>query len=304
MKREREANNKYNAVWLSHSSISDYKKCPRLYYLKNVWKNSRGQKINIVSPSLSLGSAVHQTIEPLALLKTEDRLKQNLLEIFEKNWQKFIGEMGGFEDVETENIYKQEGERMIKNVIENPGPISRKTIKFYNGDFIPNIYLSEKDNIILCGLVDWVEYEEDTNTLKVIDFKTGKNDEKEDSYQLPIYKVLVESLQTRKVSGGASWYLARDKFPRSVELLDEDIEEIKKEILKIGIQIKMSKSEKDLNKAFACKFPDECFACRPFEAIKRYEESGGLLNIGVKFLGVGEYKQALYSVKLEQKDVL
>lgn len=306
MKGGNQENTKYNAVWLSHSSISDYKKCPRLYYLRNIWKNKLGQKINIVSPALSLGSAVHQTIEPLALLKTEDRLKQPLLEIFEQNWKKFEGEMGGFADKETEKLYKQEGLRMVKNVLDNPGPIAKKTIKFYNGNFIPNIYLSEDENIILCGLVDWVEYDEETNTLKVIDFKTGKNDEKEDSYQLPIYKILVENLQTRKVSAGAYWYLERDKFPKKVELLDEDIAEIKKEILKIGLEIKNLKRLKDVNKAFSCRHESGCFACREFEAIKNFDEKGLVSSedeVKVKFLGTGEYRQALYWVTTELKKI-
>ncbi len=294
-------NTKYNAVWLSHSSISDFLKCPRLYYLRNIWKNKDGQKINIVSPYMSLGSAVHQTIEPLAMLKSEERMSQPLLEIFEKNWKKFEGEVGGFPDKETENFYKVQGIAMIKNVLENPGPISKKTVKFYSGDFIPNIYLSEEDNIILCGLVDWVEYEEETDTLRVIDFKTGKNDEKEDSFQLPIYKILVEYLQKRKVSKGAYWYLARDKFPRNVEILDDDLIEIKKKILEVGKEIKKRKNtnnKKSLEENFSCPRGGDCFACKSFEKIKKFDEEKNISD--VKFLGLGEYKQALYSVYEEK----
>ncbi len=290
---------KYNAVWLSHSSISDFLKCPRLYYLKNIWKNKEGSKVNIVSPFLSLGSAVHQTIEPLALIKTEERMNQPLLEIFNKNWEKFEGEIGGFIDRETAEIYKQQGLEMIRNVQDNPGILNKKTVKFYTGDFIPNIYLSEKDNIILCGLVDWVEYEEATDTLRVIDFKTGKNDEKEDSLQLPIYKILVEALQKRKVSKGAYWYLARDKFPKNVEILDEDLEDIKNKILEIGLDIKKRKNvvnKKDLEKNFLCERGDSCYACKQFELIKEFDENPGSVE-NVKYLGLGEYKQGLYFIK-------
>jgi len=31
----------------------------------------------------------------------------------------------------------------------------------------------------------------------VVDFKTGKNEEKEDSRQLPIYKILLDNLQNK-----------------------------------------------------------------------------------------------------------
>ena len=284
---------KYSATWLSHSSVGDYLKCPRLYYLKNVWKNLNKRKVNIVSPHLSLGSAVHQVIEPLALIKTEDRFNKDLLEIYNEVWKKFSGKMGGFLDIETENIFKERGIQMIKNVIANPGPLKNKTVKFYQGDFIPNIYLSEKENIILCGLVDWVEYIEKNDSLKVIDFKTGKNDEKEDSFQLPIYKILVESLQKRKVENGAYWYLDRDKFPESKELLDEDMVDIKNQILNIGLEIK-SKNKKEEN--FVCKYGkdgDKCFACEEFELIYNFKEN----NEQIEYLGVGGYKQDLYLIK-------
>lgn len=291
---KKQENTKYNAVWLSHSSVSDFLKCPRLYYLHNLWKNQNGRKVNLVSPNMSLGSAVHQVLEPLANLKTESRFDKNLLETFEEIWQKFSGINGGFESVEQELEFKQRGGKMIENVLANKGPenpICRKTVKFYSGDFIPNIYLSEKENIILCGLVDWVEYLESTDSLKVIDFKTGKYEENEDSYQLPIYKILVESLQSkRKVTAAAYWYLDRDKKPKEMEVFDEDVEEIKRKILEIGIEIKNRKTTLD----FECKYKqageEKCKYCDDFEKIKRGDES-------VTYLGVGDYNQDLYFIK-------
>lgn len=287
---------KYNALWLSHSSLSDYLKCPRFYYLRNIWKNNAGRKVNIVSPYMSLGSAVHQVIEPLANVRAENRFEHDLLEEFDRVWEKYSGLKGGFENTEQENFFKERGVKMIQNVIENKGPLTNKTIKFYNGDFIPNIYLSEVDNIILCGLVDWVEYIEKTDTLKVIDFKTGTKDESEDSYQLPIYKMLVESLQKRRVESGAYWYLDRDKFPKSVELLDEDIEDIRNDILKTGRIIKEKKDNadnvKELEEAFSCP-EGGCKHCTDFELIKEYENN----KDKVVYLGVGEYKQDLYYIR-------
>lgn len=286
---------KYNAIWLSHSSVGDFLKCPRLYYLRNIWKNPAGRKVNAVSPHLSLGSAVHGVLEPLAEIKTEDRLKQDLLGIYEKNWKKYSGKLGGFEDSETENFFKNRGVEMIKNVINNPGPLANKTVKFYQGDFIPNIYLSEKDNIILCGLVDWVEYLEKTDSLKVIDFKTGERDEQEDSYQLPIYKILVESLQKRKVDSMAYWYLAREKFPTIKTIPEEDIEEIKKELLEIGLDIKKRKNTRDsekLEENFACS-AGGCKYCRDFELIRNFVEN----TSEIEYIGIGEYKQDLYFIK-------
>ena len=54
----------FTAVWVSHSSIGDYLKCPRAYYLKNIYKDPKNKKkIGIVNPALSLGSAVHEVVE-------------------------------------------------------------------------------------------------------------------------------------------------------------------------------------------------------------------------------------------------
>jgi ATP-dependent helicase/DNAse subunit B len=58
---------KYSAVWVSHSSMGDFLKCPYAYYLHNIYKDPKtGRKINIVNPSLSLGVAVHEVLEGLA----------------------------------------------------------------------------------------------------------------------------------------------------------------------------------------------------------------------------------------------
>jgi len=93
---------KYEAVWVSHSSIGDFLKCPRAYYLHNVYKSKNNRKINLVNPSLSLGQVVHETLEDLAKYKAEDRFKKSLLDVFEENWKKVSGKIGGFKTTEEE----------------------------------------------------------------------------------------------------------------------------------------------------------------------------------------------------------
>ncbi len=64
----------YKAIWLSHSSIGDYEKCPKLYYLHNIYKNKdTGRKIGIVGPYMSLGISVHNVIEALKTFKVDER---------------------------------------------------------------------------------------------------------------------------------------------------------------------------------------------------------------------------------------
>lgn len=62
--------------------------CPRLYYLKNVFKDPiTNRKVNITSPYLALGSAIHKVIEELKEIKSDKRkieIENNLLNNFEK----------------------------------------------------------------------------------------------------------------------------------------------------------------------------------------------------------------------------
>jgi len=69
------AKDKYTAVWTSHSSIGDFLKCPRAYFLKNMYKDPKtGRKIALVNPALSLGQIVHEVIEGLSVLPVDNDL--------------------------------------------------------------------------------------------------------------------------------------------------------------------------------------------------------------------------------------
>ena len=176
---------KYTAVWVSHSSMGDFIKCPRAYYLRNVYKDPKTKrKINIVNPALSLGVSVHEVLEGLADFPSEERMNRDLLEWFDEVWKKVTGVKGGFTSSEQEKEYKDRGIAMLKNVIKDPRFLTQKRIKLPKGEMNPNFYLSEEDNIILNGLVDWIEYLPESNSLHIVDFKTGKKEEGENSLQL------------------------------------------------------------------------------------------------------------------------
>ena len=91
---------KYSAVWVSHSSISDFLKCPRSYFLRNIYKNPiTGHKMTVMTPPLALGQAVHEVIESLATLPTDDRLKISLVKKLRNPvWLKITGKRGGFKN--------------------------------------------------------------------------------------------------------------------------------------------------------------------------------------------------------------
>ncbi|MFH1462434.1 MAG: PD-(D/E)XK nuclease family protein [bacterium] len=281
---EKTIKDKRGAVWVSHSSIGDFLKCPRSYYLHNMHRSKDNRRISLVSPALSLGQAVHETLEGLAKYKAEDRFKKSLLDVFEENWKKVSGKIGGFKTAEEEVEAKERGRKMIEMVVKNPGPLSRKTVKLKDREdgMPPNFFLSEEDNIVLCGKIDWLEYIEEDDSLRVIDFKTGKNEEEEDSLQLPIYVLLLNVLQKRKITGAAFWYLDRADAPLSVAL--PEIEDAREKVLSIAKKIKEARAIR----RFECPGGTQgCFSCQPYEKIIQGE---------AEFIGTGGYNQELYLV--------
>ena len=276
----------YKAVWVSHSSMGDWLKCPRLYYLHNVYKNDKGRKVAVVSPHMSLGVAVHNVLENLANFKTEDRMQRDLLADYESEWAKVTGEIGGFTSAEQEAEFKERGRGMIQRVINNPNFINKKTIKFPPApagekvDMLPHYYLNDTDNIILCGKVNWIEYLDEVDGLRVIDFKTGRNEEKEESLQLPIYQLLLHNLQKRKVVGAQYWYLDMSDTPVDANL--PNLEESYERVYNVAKQVAKTRE----SGVYDCpKGEAGCIHCRPYEAILRGE---------AKYVGKGEYKQDLY----------
>jgi ATP-dependent helicase/DNAse subunit B len=270
---------KFKAVWVSHSSIADYLKCPRLYFLRNVYKNpANGHKMTVITPPLSLGQTVHEVVESLSFLPIDQRLSTPLSIKFEDAWKKVTGEKGGFKSSLEENDYKERGLSMLKRIEENPGPILNKAIKIRADGGLPYYWLSDSENIILCGKIDWLEYLEDNNSVHIIDFKTGRREEEEDSLQLPIYLLLASNTQKRPVSKASYWYL--DKDNGIVEKNLPEISEAEEKVYKVANRIKLARQINHL----ICK-DGGCRHCYPLERVLKGDG---------KLVGVSEYGQDLY----------
>ena len=274
----------FGSVWVSHSSMGDFLKCPRLYYLNNVYKNPEtGRKIGLVSPAMSLGTAVHETIEPLAFLPAAQRLEQDLETVFASEWEKVSGKLGGFRTPDQEAEARGRGLEMIRRVKNHPGPIARPALRMgKDRDDLPSFMLDDKEMIILCGKVDWLEYLPDTDGLHVIDFKTGKYDENEESLQLPIYLLLLEALKPdRRVEKASYWYLDRDDELKEKSLPTYD--EAREKVMKVARQVSVARKKGE----YKCpEGQSGCRYCQPLEKIIRGE---------AEYLGKGKYGKDLYT---------
>ncbi len=275
---------KYSATWVSHSSISDFLSCPRAYFLKNVYKDpTTGHKIQLMSPPLALGGAVHEVVESLSKVPTENRMKEPLLEKFETAWKKVSGKRGGFTDPDTEEHYKEIGREMLRRIMDNPGLLTKLAVKI-KGD-LPQYWLSEKDEIILCGKIDWIEYLPETDTVHIVDFKTSKKEEDGQSLQLPIYYLLVQNTQHRTVSKASYWYLRFRNEPDEQQL--PDLEEAHDTVLQVAKRIKTARKLEN----FKCpNGADGCHSCKPLERVLRGE---------AELVGVDDYNHDVYILPLK-----
>ena len=276
---------KYSAVWVSHSSMGDFLKCPRLYYLHNVYKDPRtSHKISIVTPHMSLGVAVHEVLEGLGDYPSEGRMDRDLAVWFEEIWKKTSGVKGGFASDAEEQEFKSRGLSMLEKVKANPRFLPRKRLKLPRETMNPNFFLNETDNIILNGLIDWIEYLPESDSLHIVDFKTGKREEQEASLQLPIYLLLCNALQKRTVSKASYWYLESDKIVEK-ELPDADV--AYRDVLEVALKVKGAREKK----TFDCPSGAEgCAGCRPYELILTKDPRA-------EFVGVGGFNQDMYVVK-------
>jgi len=280
-------NDKYTAVWVSHTSISDFLECPRAYYLKHIYKDPKtGHKIKLMTPALALGSAVHDVLESLSVLPASERFVVPLPQRLNEIWKKISGKRGGFINEDTEHKYKEEAREMLARVWRHPGIINSPALKLKKD--LPYIWLSEEDNIILCGKIDWMEYLASTDSVHIVDFKTGKSKDSQSTLQLPIYYVLVSEVQKRPVTKVSYWHLRHDDIPEEQVL--PDLQQARDQVLEIAKKMKLARQLK----RFKCPSGDGgCRSCLPFEKI---------IAGDAEFVGEDEFKYDTYILQRKEED--
>src|SRR3989344_4402866 len=222
------AKDRFSALWVSHSSISDWLACPRAYYLKNVYRDPKTRhKLTLMSPPLALGQVVHEVIEGLSTLAVARRFSEPLTLKFDRAWPK----------------------------------VSR----YFDQD-------------------EAAKYKEDA--VHIIDFKTGKNEESQDSLQLKIYYLLASHTQERPVAKLSYWYLDLDRAPKNQNLPDPKKAEA--QLLKIAKEIKLARKLE----RFKCPHGG-CRHCQPYEDI---------LAGKAEFLGVDPKGYDLYIRRSENNN--
>jgi len=243
-----------DAIYLSHTSLRDFAKCPRAYYLKNLYKDPvSGRKLHIASPYLTLGVTIHDSISWFCSQEVKPT-KEELIQQFRKLWLKYHKKHGGFTSLDEEALFGKRGLEMLDNFYDN----SKALKPFVKPVQFPKHHLL--DDVILIGNTDYVGLADD-GTLEIVDFKTGIKDE-DTPLQLYIYAILCEANLQREVSSVAFWYLDRHSEPRQVVL--DPLETTLTWLQQEAIKVKEAVTRND----WTCKkAPFLCRDCREYEAL-------------------------------------
>jgi hypothetical protein len=244
-------------LWISHSAITSYEKCPHLYYLDYEYRNPEtGNRIQIINPYLSLGLAVHETIEELKSVAINKRTKVSLKDRFTQIFEEYRGLKGGFLSKKKEEDFFKRGLEMVRRV-EESNFLSFPSITTKTS--FPTVNLIGEE-VKLVGNIDWIEHLPSKGA-HIIDFKTGNKKESNGSLQLPIYTLLAEENLEEKVEKVSYWYLQHDDAP-----VEQEMKDTKKALELITEKAKDIKKAIDEN-FFPCNYGKKCFACRDYEKI-------------------------------------
>lgn len=223
-----------DALFISYTGLKDYSRCPRSFYLKNIYRDPKtGYKLQIASPYMTLGALVHDVIKWYLAMDgqvTHDQLIQK----YRNLWLKYRGKRGGFASREDEASFGKRGLQILDYFYKN-AKILEPTLE--TDDFLK---FKLDESTFLNGRVDFLGKMPD-GSIHVLDFKTGSKDE-EDSLQLYIYAILAESNLQLPVSKISYWYLDRDSAPKEAVLdsLEEKLEWLRtkakeiKEAIEVG----------------------------------------------------------------------
>lgn len=244
-----------NPIYISYTGLTDFLKCPRSYYLKNLYKDSRqGFKLQIISPHLTLGSTVHDALK-WYLEKPTPPSRKATIDQFRNYWRKYRLKRGGFTSIEEEASFGIRGMKMVNNFLDNAKNLEK------SAPFITFPKYNLVENIIMIGNFDFVGECID-GTLHIVDFKTGAKDQ-EGALQLYIYAILAEICFGKKVSKASFWYLDREDGPRNIVLdpIDGKLEWLKEKALELKAAIAKG--------TWVCVKEDQgfCRDCRDYQAL-------------------------------------
>lgn len=247
------------AVWISHSALEEFYRCPKSYYFRYLYTNSAGLRVTIAEPNLTLGVLVDEVIKDFFSKSVKPDLNE-MLRNLEFKWKLKTGKSGGFRSESQEAFYKEAAVKMLTNFLTNFPALKMEAEV---PEFLQMSLMPEGD-VRLCGTPDLIEHLPD-GTIHVIDLKTSEREKTEPDLQLPIYTILIEEETGKTVSKTSYWYLKLFPGPNEVPFKHDQLPKALEDIKFKTEAILKSRLSND----FKClKGEGGCYKCQDFEFIK------------------------------------
>ena len=229
------------------TDIAPYRHCPMKYYLVREKEYSTFSK-----KIFNLGIITHKAIEhinKLFLQKKNPFLDNEYIENLIKNIYRF------------QNIDLDDNSERIMSIVKKYIEDEKD-----NFEYIKKVEASEfriENDYILYGQIDLIL--EDENEIQIIDFKTGKYNEFEESsnyrQQLSLYKLLLQNKYDKEIKTYL-YYLEEDEPKKEILITEEELEKDFENINKTTQDIldkKFSKIPYNHNICSICEFKNYCW---------------------------------------------
>jgi len=219
----------------SFSQLEIYKTCPLQYKYQYLLKIP-----TTPNAAESFGVSIHQTLQQFyqAYQKDENVNWELLIDIYQKNWVPV-----GYSSLSHERRMKKEGERILKNFIEQFHPPKGKIVALEK-----MFKIKIETDLFLKGKIDRID-EADDKKIEIIDYKTGKipkEKELKKSLQLSIYALAAtdRGILNKNLSQVVlTFYFLNEGKKISFQRDKEGIEKVKEIIKDLVLEIKQEKFE-------------------------------------------------------------